>query len=418
MTMISVEEALEKILSNMPVLKREKKPILGTLGQVLADNVYSHIDIPPLNNSAMDGYAVRWDSIRGAGDSNVVLKVIGEVAAGYVSTQNVTPGTAVRIMTGAPLPEGADTVVPFEKTDEETRKDNQSSLDEIGIVEEVKKGDNVRRAGEDTVNGALVLTQGTVVRPQEIGVLASLGHAEIDVIRRPVITVLPTGDELVDAGQPLKPGKIYNSNAYSVAAQVLRYGGIPNVLGIATDMREDLSNKIKMAMDSDLLITTGGVSKGEYDIVKYALAELGDISFWTVRMKPGKPQGFGVLRQGDKQVPHLGFPGNPVSAMVSFEQFARPAILKMLGRKNLDKPTISAISESRIKNTDGRRVFARATVRKEHGQYYTCSTGPQGSGILTSMARSNGFMIVPEDKESIEAGDEVTVQMVDWKEDE
>lgn len=415
--MISIEEALERVLNNVSVLERKRKPILETLGQVLADTIYSHIDIPLLNNSGMDGYAVQWDSIKDAGNSQVVLKVIGEVAAGYVSSQEVTPGTAVRIMTGAPLPEGADTVVPFENTDEETRKGKGTPLDEIGVVEAVERGANVREAGEDITKGALTLEQGTEIRPQEVGVLASLGYAEINVIRRPVVAILATGDELVDAGQPLRPGKIYNSNAYSVAAQVLRYGGIPHILGIATDVRSDVSDKIAKAMDSDLLITTGGVSKGDYDVVKYALAEIEDISFWTVRMKPGKPQGFGVLQKGDKRVPHLGFPGNPVSSMVSFEQFARPAILKMLGKKKLVKPTISAVSESRIENTDGRRVFVRAMVRKEKGQYYASSTGPQGSGILTSMTRSNGLMILPEDRASIEVGDEVTVQMIDWKEE-
>ncbi|MBT9159157.1 MAG: gephyrin-like molybdotransferase Glp [Dehalococcoidia bacterium] len=417
--MISVEQALEKILSNVSVLEPERKPILETLGQVLAEDVRSDINIPPLDNSAMDGYAVQWESIRGATTSQPkALKVIGEVAAGYISDREVTPGTAIRIMTGAPVPAGADTVIQFEDTDEEIRKAAAKSLDEIGILREVAKGSNIRRGGEDITRGSLVLARGVVLRPQEIGILASLGRANVLVIRRPAVAVLATGDELVDVGEPLPPGKIYNSNAYTIASQVRRYGGIPHILGIATDESQDLVEKITLGMDSDLLITSGGVSMGDYDIVKDVLAELGAISFWTVRMKPGKPLAFGVLTRNGRRVPHLGFPGNPVSSMIAFEQFARPAILKMLGKNNLAKPTISAISESRIENRDGRRVFARAIVRKGDGQYFARLTGPQGSGILTSMSRANALLVVPENVATVEVGDEVSVQMLDWREED
>ncbi|MBT4513288.1 MAG: molybdopterin molybdotransferase MoeA, partial [Chloroflexi bacterium] len=223
------------------------------------------------------------------------------------------------------------------------------------------------------------------------------------------------GDELVDVGQPLPPGKIYNSNAYSTASQVIRYGGIPLVLGIGQDNRESLSNKIVEAMDSDMLLTSGGVSMGDYDIVKDVLAEHGSIGFWTVYMKPGKPLAFGIMEQEGKRVPHLGFPGNPVSTMITFEQFARPAILKMLGKTSFAKPTVKAISQSRFKNTDGRRVYARGIVEKRDDRYYVRSTGPQGSGILTSMVRANGLVIVPEDSDGAHEGDEVVVQMLDWK---
>lgn len=417
--MISVEQALENILGNVSVLEPERKPILETLGQVLAEDVRSDIDIPPLDNSAMDGYAVRWESIRGAtGSQPRTLKVIGEVAAGYVSERVVIAGTAIRIMTGAPVPSGADTVVQFEDTDEQERKTAGKSLDEIGIGREVAKGKNIRRAGEDITNGALVLAMGTVLRPQEIGVLASLGRADVLVVRRPTVAVLATGDELVEVGRPLPPGKIYNSNTYSIATQVRRYGAIPRILGIAADTKQELMEKITRGMDSDLLITSAGVSRGDYDIVKDVLAELGEISFWTVRMKPGKPLAFGVLTGNGKTVPHLGFPGNPVSSMIAFEQFARPAILKMQGKRNLAKPTILAISESQIENTDRRRVFARVMVRKGDGQYFARVTGAQGSGILTSMSGANGLLVVPEDVGMVEAGDEVSVQMLDWREED
>jgi molybdopterin molybdotransferase len=413
--MIPVEEALESILSRCEPLDAEDEEILDSLGRVLAEDVYSTINIPPMDNSAMDGYAVQAQSTLGAAPSSPnVLRVIGEVAAGYLTKDEVASGGAIRIMTGAPIPAGADTVVQFEDTDEETRRAKDEPLTEIGIRREVGKGLNIRRAGEDIASGSLVLTKGTQLRPQEIGVLASLGREVVSVVRRPVVAILATGDELVEVGKPLPPGRIYNSNTYSLASQVLRYGGVPKILGIGRDNIQDLEEKIKQARDADLLITSAGVSVGDYDIVKDVLAKQGEITFWLVRMKPGKPLAFGVLKPGKKLIPHLGLPGNPVSSMIAFEQFARPAILKMLGRKNLDKPTVIAISESRVKNTDGRRVFARARVTLREGQYYAQVVGPQGSGILTSMSQANGLMIVPEDASSVEAGDEVRVQMLDW----
>jgi molybdopterin molybdotransferase len=416
--MISVEEALEKVLSYVDVLEPEDEPILDSLGRVLAEDVYSDIDIPPLDNSAMDGYAVRAESTKGASLSSPrILRIIGEVAAGYIAKEEVAPGTAIRIMTGAPIPKGADAVVQFEDTDEEKRKSARKPLNEIGILRQAAKGLNIRKAGEDISKGSLILKAGTVLRPQEIGVLASLGKDVINVIRRPVVAVLATGDELVDIKEALPPGKIYNSNTYSLAAQVMRYGGIPKILGIAKDNIKALEAKIKQASDADLLITSAGVSVGEYDVVKDVLARLGEVTFWTVRMKPGKPLAFGVLRLGKKKIPHLGLPGNPVSSMIAFEQFARPAILKMLGRKDFAKPTIQATSEGRLENRDRRRVFARVMVSKRDGRYFASLAGAQGSGILTSMAQANGLMIVPEDKAVIEVGEEVEVQMLDWNEE-
>jgi molybdopterin molybdotransferase len=416
--MISVEEALEKILSYVNVLEPEDELILNSLGRVLAEDVYSDIDIPPLDNSAMDGYAVRAESTQGASPSSPrILRIIGEVAAGYIASEEVTPGTTIRIMTGAPVPKGADAVVQFEDTDEEKRKAAKKPLDEIGILHQAAKGLNIRQAGEDIARGSLVLNAGTVLRPQEIGVLASLGRDVVSVIRRPVVAVLATGDELVDIKEQLPPAKIYNSNTYSLAAQVSRYGGVPRILGIARDNIAALEDKIKQAHDTDMLITSAGVSVGEYDIVKDVLARLGEVTFWTVRMKPGKPLAFGLLNLGKKKVPHLGFPGNPVSSMITFEQFARPAILKMLGKKKFSKPAIKARSEDRINNRDKRRIYARVRVTKRDGQYFASLVGPQGSGILTSMAQANGLMIVPEDKAAIEVGEEVQVQMLDWNEE-
>ncbi len=415
--MISVEEAREQILGRVHVLEPEERPILGALGQVLAEDVRSHLDVPPLDNSAMDGFAVKAGDTSGASlQSPRRLRVIGEVAAGYRSELVVGRGTAMRIMTGAPVPAGADAVVQFENTDEEDRKKRGQPLTEVSIFEQAAPGLNIRRAGEDISRGQLLLASGTVLRPSEIGVLASLGKATVKVIRRPVVAILATGDELVEVGQPLTPGKIYNSNTYSVAAQVLRYGGIPRILGIARDNLESLMSAIQSGMDVDLFVTSAGVSMGDYDVVKDALARKGEIGFWTVRMRPGKPLAFGVLRDGAREVPHLGLPGNPVSSMVTFVQFARPAILKMQGRRSWESPTVQAVSMQQVKNEDGRRFFARAVVTREDGRYRARLTGPQGSGILTSMARANGLLVVPEEVTLVKEGEPVLVEMLDWDE--
>jgi molybdopterin molybdotransferase len=421
--MISVEEALEKVLSYVEILQAERKPILDCLGQVLDEDVYSTIDIPPLDNSAMDGYALRARDTRGASESSPrYLVVVGEVAAGCIPTKKVRLGTAIRIMTGAPLPEGADAIVRFEDTDEVSRKSSSGDLSHIGILCQAKKGLNVRCRGEDIARGNLILKKGMVLRPQEIGVLASLGKSTALVIRRPIVAILATGDELTSVEQPLAPGQIYDSNTYTIAAEVTRYGGIPNILGIGRDSVQSLNEKIDEGLDADMLITSGGVSKGDYDMVKDILAEHGEIGFWTVCMKPGKPLAFGVIKKvagrKKRQVPHLGLPGNPVSSMITFEQFARPAILKMMGRKMLAKPTIRAIIEDDIANTDRRRLFARVVVTKRGGQYYAALTGPQGSGILTSMAQANGLAIIPESSQRVMAGDMVEVQMLDWGEEQ
>jgi molybdopterin molybdotransferase len=268
----------------------------------------------------------------------------------------------------------------------------------------------------------MVLAEGVVIRPAEAGVLASLGRGKVTVVSRPVVAVLATGNELVEVGQPLPAGKIYNSNSYSVAALVKRYGGIPRLLGIALDSEDSLVAAIRRGLDADMLITSGGVSLGDYDVVKDVLAKEGEIGFWTVRMKPGKPLAFGTIRGSDRQgasrrIPHLGLPGNPVSSMITFEVFARPAIFKMMGKKNWTKPTVEAVLEDRVVNNDGRRVFTRVVIEKREGRYFARSTGPQGSGVLTSMTRANGLAIVPEDKAEVKPGEVVRVMMLDWNEE-
>jgi len=404
--MISVEEALSQILASVNVLASARQPLLESLGQVLAGDLKAEFDVPPRDNAAMDGYALRYADVRDAAPDNPKeLQIIETIAAGATPEKTVTEGTAVRIMTGASLPDGADTVVPFEETDETARG---VVTDRIGIYRAFE-GANLRRAGEDIVRGDLVLAAGTRLRPGEIGVLASMGYDRVEVIRRPVVAVLATGNELVEVGAPLPPGHIYNSNSYSVSALVKRHGGIPRVLGIARDDVDSLRGMLAAAADADMIITTGGVSMGDYDLVKEVLATEGEISFWQVRMKPGKPLAFGKIGG----VPHLGLPGNPVSSMVSFEVFARPALYKMQGRTDLDSPMVTAVLQDGVVNRDRRRVFTRVVLSGDSGGYRAALTGPQGSGILTSMTRGNGLAIIPEDRDAVAAGESVRVILFD-----
>jgi molybdopterin molybdotransferase len=419
-SMISVEEARERILAFFARLPVERKPLLEALGQVLAEDVVAPFDIPPLDNTSMDGYALRFEDTTGASEADPrVLTVTADLAAGYVLETTVGAGEAVRIMTGAPIPPGADAIVPFEETDEPLRDVNQSAVmaPSVRVFKAAELGANIRRRGEDVRHGQTVVAAGRIVRPSEIGVFASIGLTEVPVYRRPVIAILSTGDEITEPGEPLLPGRIYDANAQSIAALVLKYGGIPRLLGIARDTVEDLTAKIHEALDADMLVTSAGVSRGDFDVVKDVLAREGAIDFWTVRMKPGKPLAFGAFNApGGRRVPHLGLPGNPVSSMVSFELFGRPAIFTMLGRDDWQRPTMRAITRDRVVNTDGRRFYARCIVREgPDGKHYASLTGPQGSGILTSMSSANALTIIPEDQPSAEPGDEIDVMMLDWE---
>jgi molybdopterin molybdotransferase len=421
--MLSVEDALERILSHFQVLDAEERPLVDTLGQVLAEDVVSPVDIPPLANSAMDGYAVRSVDTAGASTSSpVTLRVIGKVAAGELPSTAVRPGAAVRIMTGAPVPDGADAIVPFEDTDELERRGLAHGIgdfDRIVVRHPAGAGENVRRAGLDVARGSTVLRAGTAMRPGEIGVAASVGRRTLRVVRRPGVAIIATGDELAEPGAPAPAGKIYNSNSYSVAALVAKYGGVAHSLGIAGDTVDSLNSLLDRAVRHDLVITSAGVSKGDYDVVKDVLAARGQIALWSVRMRPAKPLAFGTLRgPGGRPVPLLGLPGNPVSAVVAFEQFARPAIRLMMGKKQLGKPTIEAVMDEPIVNHDGRRVYARVVVnRAASGEYHARLTGDQGSNILTSVAAANGLAICPEDRRVVDVGQKAVVQMLDWPEE-
>ena len=406
--MLSVEEALERVLSAFQPLPPERIPVLETLGRVVTEDVFADMDIPPLTNSAMDGYAVRAaDTARTSRENPVRLRIIDNLTAGRTTQTAVTAGCSIRIMTGVPIPPGADAVVQFE--------DTEQKQEWVEIFKDVETGMNVRLAGEDVKKGELILPGGTLIRPQEVGMLAALGRKEAWVHRRPRVAILATGDEVIEIDAPWSPGKIRNSNTYSNAAQVIRYGGFPIMLGITRDDENELTAKVREGLQkgADLFLTTGGVSMGDFDMVKKVLAAEGEMGFWRVRMKPGKPLAFGQIRG----VPLLGLPGNPVSAMVTFELFARPAILKMQGKTRLEKPIIEAKLRDEVPHKDNRRHYIRVRVERQGSEYEAHLTGDQGSGILLSMVRSQGLAIIPEDFDHLPAGTKVPVIMLDWPED-
>lgn len=401
--MISVEEAIKTILANFKPLGLEKTNILDGRGRVIGEDIFAPRNIPSANNSAMDGYAVRYTDTKGATkETSLKLKIIEDIPAGKVASKKINKGEAARIMTGAVIPEGADAVV----RQEDTFKDGKTVI----IYTPARKGENIRFAGEDVQKGELVVKKGSVLRPADIGMLAALGKAFINVYQKPSVAIMSTGDELVDIEIDPPPGKIVNSNSYSLAAQVLECGAIPVMLGISKDKRIDLQEKFKTALHSDVIISSGGVSVGDFDFVKDVMGEIGNsMHFWQVAMRPGKPLAFGAI----EGVPLFGLPGNPVSAMVSFEQFVRPSLLKMQGHTKIFRQTIKAICAEDFQKQAGFKHFIRAIVKKEKGKYIATTTGDQGSGILKSMVTANGLIVMREHETRIKKGSEVTVQLLD-----
>jgi len=410
--MISVDTALNTILQSIQAVSLETLPLSQCLHRVLAETVISTVNVPSFANSAMDGYAII------AADSQTShplrLKIIANIPAGVAPTQTIRPGTAARIMTGAPMPMGADAVIRFEDTSEYIPTPD-AATDEVWLYQAVSAGDNVRLAGEDIQAGQVILAAGHELRPQDIGVLAAIGQANVTVYRRPRVAILATGDELVDLTEAIAPGKIRNSNEYTQAALVQKYGGEPLMLGIARDTVADLTAKIRagLAQQVDLFLTSAGVSVGDFDVVKDVLAAEGEMQFWQVAIKPGKPLAFGLL-QGT--VPLIGLPGNPVAAMVAFEIFARPAILKLRGLLNWDKPMVWAQLDEEITNS-GRRHYMRASVWQEANGYHvttrSSSVRVQGSAILTSLVWANGLVVVPETVTYLPPGSMVQVWLLD-----
>ena len=401
--MLTVEEARDHVLDSIESLEELEVPLLEALGLNLARDAVAGNDIPPFDNSAMDGYAVQAADIAAASPENPVeLEVLGDLPAGYATETVIEPGQAIRIMTGAPLPAGADTVVPVEST-------RVGDTDKVAILEGLPRGSHVREAGEDVKAGETVLAAGTAVGPAELGMLASTGYARVWCFRRAVVGIISTGDELVGVDEELSPGKIRDSNSYTVYGMVLEAGAEPLRLGVVGDEAALLERTILDNIDRvDLFVTSGGVSVGDYDMVKDVLAKLGEMNFWKVAMRPGKPQAFGHIHGK----PLFGLPGNPVSVMVSFEQFVRPALLKMMGRAQIFRPEVEAVLDTPLGRKTGRMEFVRVIVEWRDGCYHARATGPQGSGILKSMVIGNALAMLPEDVARLEAGEKVTVQLL------
>jgi molybdopterin molybdotransferase len=419
--LIAVEDALKLILAQITPVDPEWIALSQSLNRVLAQPIISQANVPPFANSAMDGYAlVAADSQHASANTPVCLKVIDNIPAGATPTIPLAPCTAVRIMTGAPIPVGADAVIRFEETSEYIRAADRPTplADEVWLYNTVAPGDNVRPIGEDIKAGQLILEEGRRLRPQDIGVLAAIGQAQVQVYRRPRVAILATGDELVDVADPLAPGKIRNSNEYSQAALVQKYGAEPLMLGIARDNVADLTAKIQqgLAQQVDLFLTSAGVSVGDFDMVKNVLAAEGEVQFWQVAIKPGKPLAFGRLRQGETYIPLLGLPGNPVAAMVAFEVFARPAIQKLAGLRSEAKMTVQANLDEEVSNS-GRRHYMRAFVYAQPDGYHVTTHGSgvqvQGSGILSSMVWANSLVVIPEQVTYLPAGAKVEVWILD-----
>jgi molybdopterin molybdotransferase len=400
--MISFEEALDKILSRIRPLGLEKVHLLDSLGRIIGEDIYARRNIPPLDNSAMDGYALKFEDIReSTKDHPVRLEVIEDLPAGFISKKTIGKGQAIRIMTGAPIPKGADTVIPVE----ETESGDGFAL----ILKAVSLGENIRRSGEDVKEGERVISKGDLIRPAEVGMLASVGRSSVLVYQKPLVAILCTGDELADVDENLDENKIISSNSYTLAAQVRDCGAVPVQLGIARDRKEEIREKLRQGTRADVLISSAGVSVGDYDFAKDALGDLGmEMAFWQVSMKPGKPLAFGTI-QGK---PVFGLPGNPVSSMISFEEFVRPSLLKMMGHRQVFRPMVEAILQEEIRKTSGRRHFIRAFISFKEGSYFATTTGDQGSGILMSMLKANGLIMIPEAQEIARAGEKVKVQLL------
>jgi molybdopterin molybdotransferase len=391
---LSVEEALGKILERVAPLETERVDLLACLGRALAEPVVSRREIPPWPNSSMDGYAVR------AGDlamGRARLPVVGRITAGAMPPRALAAGETMRIFTGAPLPEGADAVVP----QEDARVDDGH----VVLGGPVTPGTFVRPRGEDVRVGDRVLEPGHLIGPAEVGLLATLGHGRVLVHRRPRVAILSTGDELAELGTEPGPGQIPNSNTYTLFAQVVDAGAEAVILGVAADRMEMIEERLRWGLGADVLLSSAGVSVGEADLVKEALTRLGaELHLWQVSMRPGKPITFGTL--GRRLV--FGLPGNPVSAMVTFELFVRPALRRLAGHAGVGRPRLRARALARMPNPGARRGYLRVTLVRQGDGYGARLTGEQGSGILRSMVLADGLAVVPPDT-TVETGEEVEV---------
>jgi molybdopterin molybdotransferase len=404
-SLLGVDEALALILKNIAPLQPEQIPFDEAAGRVLAQDVFSDLDIPPFSSSAMDGYAVVAADLADASPGQPIrLEVIGEVAAGQVSPEVLRPGKAIAISTGAPLPAGADAVVPIEWVDGGGTSKPQAAAHPIRITRGLEPGSYVRQAGNAVTSGELVLRAGKRLRPADIGMLASVGQISVLVRRRPRVAVFSSGDELVEPGQQLAPGKIHDSNRYALTAAVQDMGGEALRLPVARDSREDVRSSLEAAAawDPDLILSSAGVSVGEHDHVRPVVEESGNLNFWKVNVRPGKPIAFGHYRG----IPFLGLPGNPVSMLVTFEVFARPLLAALMGLQEAIHTRVDVWLREAVES-DGRESYLRGVVFRSAERLEAVLTGSQDSGILGSLVKANALLIIPAGLEHVPAGTRV-----------
>jgi molybdopterin molybdotransferase len=401
--MISADEALRIVLENVTPLGVERVPLLGALGRVLAEEIHSPRDIPGFDNSAMDGYAVRASDIASASESSpVTLKVIETVGAGAMPSRRIEPGTATRTMTGAPIAQGADAIVQVERT--------RGTDSTVEILAPADQRSFIRPRGEDLRAGELVMTSGKTLTPSDLGMLASLNRAMLDVWRKPRVAIVATGDELVDIDQVPTGAQIVNSSAYALAAAIVEAGGEPAILKIARDSLEETRERLREAIRFDAVFSTGGVSVGQFDHVKGAMDELGMRAlFHGVAQRPGRPLKFGTIEGR----PVFGLPGNPVSTMVCFFIYARPALLKMGGHLKHGLPRISVTCGVDIKIANDLTEFVRIKLERRGGEILATPTGDQGSGILSSLARADALLIGPAKENMLKAGSKAIALLID-----
>jgi molybdopterin molybdotransferase len=403
--LVSVEEHRERILSSVHPLPAFDQPLMEAFGLAAAEDVHASVALPGFDNSAMDGYAVAHADVATASEETPVhLPVVGEIGAGQASLLAMSPGTAVKIMTGAPVPAGADSVVPYEWTDR--------GVAHVVISRSPEPGQHVRPKGQDVSEGDLLVQSGTVLGARQIGLLASVGRPSVRSRPRPRVVVISTGSELREPGTALGRDSIYDGNSFLLAAAARQAGAIAYRVGIVPDQpRAFLSALNDQLVRADLVITSGGVSMGDYDVVKEALSPLGTVWFGGVAMQPGKPQGFGTV--GEDAVPIVTLPGNPVSSYISFEQFVLPAIRRMMGRTPYTRPEADAMLTHGLRSPEGRRMFARGTLSVVDGRLAVTPVGPQGSHMIGDLAESDALIVVPESVTWVEAGETVTVLPLD-----
>lgn len=408
--LLSVDHAIARILDVFQPLPAEIVPLLDSLGRVLAADILADMDSPPFANSSMDGYAVRAKDTQGADEQQPArLRVVMDIPAGTTPDGAISHGEAARIMTGAPMPDGADAVVPVELTDQGWRSgDNPPLPDFVSVYKTVEPGSAVRPRGEDFAFGDVVLSALTPLRPQEMGILAALGIATVPVIRQPRVVILSTGDELLEVDAPLETGKIRDANGYTLYGLVKLYGGEPIRLPIIRDTLDDARARFYEALSyqPDIILSSAGVSVGTFDVVRAVLEEMGAINFWRVNLRPGKPLAFGHI----EGVPFLGLPGNPVSAMVTFDVFVRPALLKLTSQPDA-VPTVTAILGEDVRS-DGRRSYVRVRLHRDGDALIATTTGTQSSGALTSMVKADGLIILPEGVTLAKVGESFSVRLL------